>query len=103
MIQTASRPPCGIAQAGNREAYSMMAHSPKSHLDPDVEILSPELAPILALHRHQDGYIAFAVARDDGEDKDFRQLVSIRADELARYFPQFREQFLKDSYVSINA
>lgn len=59
------------------------------------------LAPILALHRHDDGYIAFAVARDQGDD--FRPLVAIRRDELARYFPEFRDQFLKDSYVSINA
>ena len=59
------------------------------------------IAPILALHRHEDGYIAFAVARDGGED--FRPLISIRRDELARYFPEFREQLLKDSYVSINA
>jgi len=46
------------------------------------------IAPILALHRHQDGYIAFAVARDAGGD--FRPFVLIRADELARYFPSFR-------------
>jgi hypothetical protein len=59
------------------------------------------IAPILALHRHDDGYIAFAVARDGGDD--FRPLISIRRDELARYFPEFREQLLKDSYVSINA
>ena len=61
----------------------------------------PAIAPIFALHRHDDGYIAFAVAREAGED--FRPLVSIRRDELARYFPEFREQLLKDSYVSINA
>lgn len=71
-----------------------------NHFMADVA-LSPDLAPILALHRHDDGYIAFAAARDAGED--FRPLVSIRADELARYFPSFREQLLKDSYVSINA
>jgi len=61
----------------------------------------PALAPILALHRHDDGYIAFAVARDSGDD--FRPLISIRRGELARYFPEFREQLLKDAYVSINA
>lgn len=61
----------------------------------------PAIAPILALHRHDDGYIAFAVARDAGED--FRPLISIRRDELARYFPEFREELLKDAYVSINA
>jgi hypothetical protein len=57
-------------------------------------------APILNLHRHQDGYIAFATERD-GED--FRPLVAIRASELETYFPQFRDQLLKDAYVGINA
>ena len=33
-------------------------------------------APILQIHRHQDGYISFATERD-GED--FRPLVSLRA------------------------
>lgn len=61
----------------------------------------PTIAPILALHRHDDGYIAFAVARDAGED--FRPLISVRRDELARYFPEFRQQLLEDAYVSINA
>src|SRR5689334_21753816 len=57
-------------------------------------------APILYLHRHQDGYIAFATKRDDD---DFRPLVSIRASELETLFPAFREQLLKVSYCSINA
>jgi hypothetical protein len=61
----------------------------------------PLLTPILALHRHDDGYISFAAARDAGDD--FRPLIAIRRDELARYFPEFRDQFLKDAYVSINA
>jgi len=37
-------------------------------------------APILRLHRHQDGYIAFATERDGD---DFRPLVSIRANVLS--------------------
>jgi hypothetical protein len=57
-------------------------------------------APILHLHRHRDGYIAFAAMRDC---EDFRPLVSIRASELETWFPAFREQLEKDSYVSINA
>ena len=60
----------------------------------------PAIAPILALHWHNDGYIAFAAARDGGED--FRPLVSIRASELEKYFPLFHNQLLKDAYVSIN-
>jgi hypothetical protein len=57
-------------------------------------------APILHLHRHRDGYIAFATERDGD---DFRPLVSIRAGELETWFPAFRDQLMKDSYVAINA
>jgi hypothetical protein len=57
-------------------------------------------APILYLHRHQDGYIAFATERDDG---DFRPLVAIRAGELEEWFPLFRDQLLKDAFVGINS
>jgi hypothetical protein len=67
------------------------------------EPTDPQLAPIMALHRHSDGYVSFAVARNAGEDKDFRPLVAIRADALAQFFPAFRDQLMKDSYVSINA
>jgi hypothetical protein len=56
--------------------------------------------PILQLHRHRDGYIAFATKRDDD---DFRPRVAIRAGGLESWFPAFREQFEKDSYVAINA
>jgi hypothetical protein len=57
-------------------------------------------APILHLHRHEDGYIAFATERD-GED--FRPLVSIKASELETWFPAWRDLLLKDAYVGINA
>jgi hypothetical protein len=57
-------------------------------------------APILHLHRHEDGYIAFAAERDGD---DWRPLVSIRASELETWFPLFRDQLLKDAYVGINA
>ncbi len=66
-----------------------------------ADVTSPDMIPIMVLHRHQEGYISFACARDKGED--FRPLISIRADEMARYFPQFRAQLLKDAFVSINA
>src|SRR4051812_48916598 len=67
--------------------------------DREISATIPDLAPIMALHRHKDGYIAFAVS--DGDH--FRPLVSIRADELERCFPEIREQLLRDSHVSINA
>jgi hypothetical protein len=57
-------------------------------------------APILHLHRHEDGYIAFATERDGD---DWRPLVSIKASELEMWFPLFRDQLLKDAYVGINA
>jgi hypothetical protein len=57
-------------------------------------------APILHLHRHEDGYISFAVER---EGDDFRPLVAIKAGELETWFPFFQDQLLKDSYCSINA
>src|SRR5690348_15476421 len=57
-------------------------------------------APILHLHRHQDGYISFARERDGD---DWRPLVSIRASELERWLPLFRDQLQKDAYVGINA
>src|ERR1035437_4434853 len=56
------------------------------------------LPPIKALHRH-DGYISFAVKTDD----IFCPKFAIRADALDSLFPQFREQLLKDSFLSINA
>lgn len=59
----------------------------------------PLLAPILRLHQHDDGYVAFSVASDDA----FRHIVAIRASELETYFPAFLDQMAKDSYVSINA
>ena len=90
MLPTRTREDSG---AGSVPKDRPSADSPSSE--------KPAIAPILALHRHDDGYIAFAVARNAGED--FRPLVSIRRDELARYFPEFREQLLKDAYVSINA
>ena len=56
-----------------------------------------DLLPIATLHRH-DGYISFARKRDD----DFRPFFGIRADLLENMFPEFWEELLKDSFVSIN-
>jgi hypothetical protein len=56
------------------------------------------MRPIKVLHRH-DGYISFAVR---GEDVLWRQVISIRASALDEWFPQFSEQLLRDSQMSIN-
>jgi len=51
------------------------------------------------LHRHEDGYVTFSAGAGD----DFHHRVAIKAGELETYFPQFMDELLKDSYVSINA
>jgi hypothetical protein len=83
------------------ESHGLEVYSNHSrHLSISRRFAEIAPAPILRLHRHQDGYIAFAAVRDG---VDFRPLVSIRARELETWFPAFREQLEKDSYVSINA
>lgn len=56
------------------------------------------MRPIKVLHRH-DGFISFAVR---GEDVQWKQVISIRANALDDWFPQFTEQLLRDSQMSIN-
>lgn len=75
------------------------AINPELILADDDELQVPDIAPIRALHRHADGYVAFATKSED----EFHPLVSIRADELQTYFPEFQQQLFKDSFVSINA
>jgi len=58
-----------------------------------------QVASILLLHRHPDGVISFAV-ESDGR---WRPVHAVRAGDLESIFPEFREQLLKDSFVSINA
>ena len=58
-----------------------------------------QVASMLLLHRHPDGVISFAV-ESDGR---WRPVHAVRARDLESIFPEFREQLLKDSFVSINA
>src|ERR1039457_6604309 len=58
-----------------------------------------QVASILLLHRHPDGVISFAV-ESDGR---WRPVHAVRARDLESIFPEFREQLLRDSFVSINA
>jgi hypothetical protein len=58
-----------------------------------------QVASMLLLHRHQDGVISFAV---ESEGR-WRPVHAVRARDLESMFPEFREQLLKDSFVSINA
>ena len=58
-----------------------------------------QVASMLLLHRHPDGVISFAV-ESDGR---WRPVHAVRARDLESIFPEFREQLLRDSFVSINA
>lgn len=72
---------------------------PLIHRPHEPEQNEPQLSPILELHRHKDGYVVFS--SKNGEDLVDR--CAVRADELQTYFPQFREQLVKNSFVAINA
>jgi hypothetical protein len=63
---------------------------------PSTEV---DWAPLLRLHRHADGYLSFAVARED----DWRPIYAFRADRLETMFPEIRNHLLRDRFVSINA
>jgi hypothetical protein len=54
---------------------------------------------VLALHQHTDGFIALA----KGDEDSLHPTTAIRADYFRDMFPPIQEQYLKDSYVSINA
>jgi hypothetical protein len=66
---------------------------------PGPEPSGPELAPIAAIHRHEDGVITFHRKIRDR----FENLWGIRANDLDSMFPQFREQLERDAYFSVNA
>ena len=58
-----------------------------------------QVASMLLLHRHQDGVVSFAV-ESDGR---WKPVHAAFARDLESMFPEFREELLKDSFVSINA
>jgi hypothetical protein len=89
---------CQTPTVANPRTESAPEHS-RSAGSPHSD--QPTIAPILAPHRHDDGYISFAVACHAGED--FRPPIPVRRDELGPCFPEFREQLLKDAYGSINS
>ena len=62
--------------------------------------LGPRLHPIKVLHRHDDGFIAFALKEDD---KGFRPSFAIKASALESMFPEYVDRLTKNAYVSINA
>jgi len=68
--------------------------------EPDwIEPEAVDLLPIMRLHRAHDGHVTFH-HRVGGA---FRDLVSVPADELEKWFPEFVAQLDADSYFSVNA
>ena len=67
---------------------------------PGPEPTGPELLPIRAIHRHDDGVISFHRKNADG---GFENLFAIRSEHLEGMFPEFRAQLEADSYFSVNA
>jgi hypothetical protein len=60
---------------------------------------APRLHPVKVLHRHEDGYIAFALNEDD---KGSRPAFGIKASALESMFPGFVDRLTTNAYVSIN-
>jgi len=65
------------------------------------ETPSLELAPILALHRHRDGRIAFSRKVNGAWDNTFS--LSLTTEELRSMFATVAEHLIRDSYISLNA
>ena len=89
-----SRYPLAVVSAGRALDPALWVELPNEH-----EQTEPQLLPILLLHRHDDGYVVFSSKSGD----DMADQCAVRIDELQTYFPQYREQLLKDSFVGINA
>lgn len=63
-------------------------------------IEAPKLRGLHLLHRHEDGFISFAVKSNDGV---FQHLASIQRSQLESLFPEFRHRLEKEGYASVNA
>jgi len=66
-----------------------------SFVEPD----SPDMKPIILLHRGHDGYVSFHRKDDEGNHED---LFSVPARTLDGIFPQLSPLLEKDSFFSIN-
>jgi len=64
-----------------------------------AEPASPDLKPVLLLHRNHDGYVSFHRKSDAGE---FEDLFSVPARSLDGVFPQLSPLLERDSYFSIH-
>jgi len=67
-----------------------------------------DVAPILALHRGQDGYVAFVrkpaepTYDQDGKPRQFENLFSVPVAELREMFPALATWLVKDAYFGVN-
>lgn len=64
-----------------------------------VEPARPDMLPIVALHRGNDGYVSFHRKRGD----EFEDLWSIKADQLIGLFPDLAPELDEDSFYSVNS
>ena len=71
-----------------------------------------DMASILAIHRHTDGFIGFCRKPDPaapprldryGKPYQFENVCSIRVSELSSMFPEFAAAIMEDSYFTINS
>jgi len=69
-------------------------------IEPDLEPEAPDLAPLLAIHRHHDGRITFH--RKGAAAGEFENLFALRPRDLSSLF-QSPEALDRDSFFSINA
>jgi hypothetical protein len=60
----------------------------------------PQVDPILAIHRGEDGFVSFSRKTQDGE---WQELASVRSDSLSSMFPEFRAELIRDSYYTVNS
>jgi hypothetical protein len=84
-------------EAGHEDNRSVMKKTKRTPLFPDMQ--GPDVSPIVSMHRNHDGFVTFHRKEEEG----FKNLHSIRANELQTIFPQFIPQLLEDSFFSINA
>ena len=67
---------------------------------PGPEPETPDVTPLLAIHRHADGVVTF---HSKGPSGKFDNLFGIRAKDLPGAFPTFRKNLDRDSFFSVNA
>lgn len=77
--------------------------------DLDTESDHLDVAPILAIHRHPEGYVGFVRKPSeprqdrDGKPIQFETLASIKVSELEQMFPAIAHHLVKDSYFTVSS